>query len=209
MLNAKQEMTVDNKSFTLIELLVVIAIIAILASMLLPALNKAREKAKGISCANIYKQIGNGMMLYCTDYDDFLPGPSYTQPYAPTVGNSSNNNFTRGINLYLKKNDEFWRCPSNGDLVYAVSARVGTLNNIGYNYNPAMSFLFGYPGADSSKKISNIKNLSAFYAYRELNRATLTLASYSTILPPHNGMFNVLFFDGHVKMTKNKEDGDI
>ena len=85
-----------RKLFTLIELLIVIAIIAVLAALLLPALNKARERARTTTCINNSKQIGSGINMYTGDFNDQLPA-TITTIMKPTEEPRSISEYFNGI----------------------------------------------------------------------------------------------------------------
>jgi prepilin-type N-terminal cleavage/methylation domain-containing protein len=100
-----------KSSFTLIELLVVIAIIAILASMLLPALNIAKYKARQVLCMSRHKQVGIGLMIYADEYDErFPPQPGLIGAKGPYVY-AKDHNIATILLPYIGNDLEIFLCP--------------------------------------------------------------------------------------------------
>jgi prepilin-type N-terminal cleavage/methylation domain-containing protein/prepilin-type processing-associated H-X9-DG protein len=124
----REKKTKARRGFTLVELLVVIAIIALLVSILLPALGKAREQAKLVACAMQVKQLGLGYVYYAQDWDD-----------AFTI-------YNRGYSLVYKCTDETGP-PGSGETDYAGAAK---LYETGYIPDPKALFCPATGGPDST-----------------------------------------------------------
>ncbi|MBN2640884.1 MAG: prepilin-type N-terminal cleavage/methylation domain-containing protein [Victivallales bacterium] len=195
-----------DRNFTLIELLIVIAIIAILASMLLPALSQAREMAYKTQCVNRIKQLNSVVSIYCSDSDGVLPplvSPpptqlllnSYLFPYLGNLQNLSSN--------LLK-----FCCPSAYKLNNNSDRHVANADIFPYYSGGAWLNSDSYPG-----KIDRIKKASrtfSFYCQDPKSGTKYTTYilrtrigwEYNNVGLVHTNGVNVGFVDGHVETQR-------
>lgn len=184
-----------SRSFTLIELLIVIAIIAILAAMLLPALNKARERAQTIQCGNNMRQVASAFQFYAADYEGFWPRYQLNSTSPWLFKNTGNYNT---VLIYLPENTV--RCP-------AFTALVKGKSNI-YIQPFGMNWYIG----QKHMKSNRIKSPSHVMLY--LDYRTWVISPSSAGSPDSNLIgktsewkrhaqgVNITYADGHVSWEK-------
>ena len=184
-----------KRNFTLIELLVVIAIIAILAAMLLPALNKAREKANSTSCLSQLKQLMMGNINYANTYNDYCAG--YQQ-------NVDNIYLGYAVSYQLlvacgEQKSILFRCPADKQYWNSLKDNFNGLRSTSYTWGRAEWKWNGHGMSQfpTVLKIGSVRKPSKYYLIADRG-ADQTNPGKALSALSHNLSYNVSFLDGHV-----------